>query len=133
MGPSEMIRRIEAVENAGIAAAAIPLMTEDVVFMVPTAPVLCGRDTVVEFIGRNFGWLLERYERRIGYVSDEVRECGDVAFDRGRFTFTCTPKEGGVPEVNSGKYLFVYERDRAGSWRISRAIQSLDEIGDDEG
>jgi uncharacterized protein (TIGR02246 family) len=127
MSPHDMIRRIEAAENSGDADASGRLLTDDVVFMVPNAPTIQGREPVVEFIRKVFAWVLERYDQHIAYTSEEIRVLEGVAFDRGTFVFTCTPKGGGAAEVNSGKYLFVYERGSDGEWRVSRAIESLDD------
>jgi ketosteroid isomerase-like protein len=76
--------------------------------------------------------LLERFNRRITYVSAEVRVIGDFAFDRGSFWLTVSPKTGGETTRETGKYLFLYSRATDGSWKIARAIVSLDEKDVDE-
>ena len=69
------------------------------------------------------------------FVDDSAEVCslGDVAFDRGTFSFTFEWKDGRKKAViEAGKYLWMYSRDVAGAWRVWRAIVSLDQRHDEE-
>ena len=119
---------LQAAENAGDHDAAAGLLSEDAVLMVPDFPVQEGRLTCREFLRDVMGWLAERFDRRIHYDSAETVVDGDVAFDRGTFSFTVTPRSGGETTQTTGKYLWILRRsEERGGWRVSRLIVARDE------
>ena len=120
---------VEAAENAGDASAAAMLLADDAVLMVPDFPVQEGRDACVRFMRDVMAWLTSRFDRRIAYVSAEVAVLGDMAFDRGTFAFTVSPKSGGDIDHVTGKYFWLLRRTAA-SWRIARLIVSRDDATD---
>jgi uncharacterized protein (TIGR02246 family) len=122
-----LLRRIEAVENACNADEFANMLAEDAVLMVPNQPVQEGKAACVSFAADVMSGLLKEFERRIVYVSAEVRALGDYGFDRGSFSFTLTPKSGGETSRETGKYFFLYSRAQDGSWKIARAIVNLDD------
>jgi len=122
-----MLRRIEAAENAGNSADVEAMLADDAVIMVPSGPVQEGKAACASFVAAIMADLLQRFVRRITYVSAEIRVLGDYAFDRGSFSFTVAPKSGGDTSRETGKYLFLYSRTADGSWKIARAIVNLDE------
>jgi len=123
----DILRRIESAENAGCADDIAEMMADDAVMMVPSQPVQEGKAACAGFVREMLGGVLAQFNRRITYVSAEVRIIGEFAFDRGSFSFTCSPKSGGESTQETGKYLFLYSRGTAGSWKIARAIVNLDE------
>jgi len=122
----EILRRIEAAENAGDATAMIDLLAEDAVIMAPDQPVQEGKAACAAFLTDVIASLFEQFDRRIAYVSAEVRVIGEYAFDRGSFAFSVAPRSGGDTSRETGKYLFLYSRAADGSWKIARAIVNLD-------
>lgn len=122
-----ILRRLESAENAGDAETIVDYIADDAVIMVPDQPVMEGKTVCAEFLRGMLGWMIESLDRHITYVSAEVRVIGDCAFDRGTFSFTATPKAGGATTHAHGKYLWLYSRDPAGSWKVARSIMSLDE------
>jgi uncharacterized protein (TIGR02246 family) len=122
-----ILRRLEVAENAGHADDIGQMLAEDAVIMVPDLPIQEGKAACAGFVREVLAGLLERFNRRITYVSAEVRVIGDFAFDRGSFWLTVSPKSGGETTRETGKYLFLYSRASDGSWKIARAIVSLDE------
>jgi uncharacterized protein (TIGR02246 family) len=120
-------RRLEASENANDAAATGELLTDDAVLMVPDFPVQEGKAACVAFMDGVLDWVLERFDRRIAYLSSEVAFAGDAAFDRGSFAFTVTPKSGGPGSRVTGKYLWLLRRDVEARWKVSRIIISRDD------
>lgn len=52
----------------------------------------------------------------------EAEVAGDLAFARGRYVITVTPKAGGEPTRYRGKYMHILKRQPEGSWKIYRAI-----------
>jgi uncharacterized protein (TIGR02246 family) len=118
---------LQSAENASDPDAAAALLTDDAVLMVPDFPVREGRAACLAFLRDVMGWLAENFVRQIRYDSAEVAVDGDVAFDRGTFSFTCTPRSGGETSETKGKYLWILRRSATGSWMVSRAIVSRDE------
>jgi ketosteroid isomerase-like protein len=108
------------------------MLAEDAVIMVPNQPVQEGRAACARFVEDVMAGLLEQFDRRIVYVSAEVRVIGDCGFDRGSFTFTVAPRSGGTTSRETGKYLFLYSRAVDGSWKIARAIVNVDDHDGDE-
>jgi uncharacterized protein (TIGR02246 family) len=127
-------RLLQAAENAGDADAAAALMTDDVVVMVPDFEAQEGKAACVAFLRDVLGWLFEHFERRITYTSAEVSVIGGIAFDRGTFTFTTTPRAGGTTTETTGKYLWLLRRID-GEWKVARMIVCRDGEGgtDDAG
>ncbi len=128
----EIRERLEAAENAGDADYFVEMMAEDAVIMAPDQPVQEGKTACASFVREVLAGLLETFNRQIRYVSAEVRVIGDVAFDRGTFSFTVSPKAGGETVQETGKYLWIHSRASDGSWRVARAIVSLDQRVDDQ-
>ena len=122
----DILRRIEAAENTGNSTAMIDLLAEDAVIMAPDQPVQEGKAACAAFLTDVIASLFEQFDRRIAYVSAEVRVIGEYAFDRGSFAFTVAPRSGGDTSREIGKYLFLYSRAADGSWKIARAIVNLD-------
>ncbi len=124
----EIHDRLEAAENDGNAGYIGEMMAEDAVIMVPNFDVQQGRADCARFIGDLLPELLAHFDRRIIYVSDEMRVIGDgIAFDRGRFRFTAVPRSGGDATEATGKYFWLYSSAPGDSWKLSRLIHSLDE------
>jgi ketosteroid isomerase-like protein len=118
---------LEAAENAGDADAAAAHFTDDIVLMVPDFPVQEGKAACLEFLRDLMGWLLAQYDRHITYVSAEAAIAGDMAFDRGTFSFTVTPRSGGEPTHVTGKYLWLLARTASQPWRVARLIVCRDD------
>ena len=118
---------IGVAENGGDADAAAALLTEDAVLMVPDFPVQEGRVACACFMRDVMGWVMSRFDRHITYVSAEVVVIGDMAFDRGTFSFTVSPRSGGDSALVTGKYLWLLRRTPAEPWRIARLIVSRDD------
>jgi uncharacterized protein (TIGR02246 family) len=123
----DILRRIEVSENIGNSSQIAEMLADDAVIMVPNQPVQEGKAACARFVAAVMAGLLEQFDRRIIYVSAEVRVIGDCGFDRGTFTFTVAPRSGGKTSRETGKYLFLYTRAADGSWRIARAIVNLDD------
>jgi uncharacterized protein (TIGR02246 family) len=124
---ADILRRVETAENAGDSDEIGKMLAEDAVIMVPNQPVQEGKTACAAFVRDVLTGLLKEFDRRITYVSAEIHVIGDVAFDRGSFSFTVSPKSGGDATQETGKYLFLYLRATDRSWRIARVIVNLDE------
>ena len=127
----EIRGRLSAAENAYDAEIFVRLMAEDVVVMVPDFPVQEGKAPSARFIRGVTAFYRETADRHITYESAEVCVIGDVAFDRGTFSFTFASRDGHDTAVETGKYLWMYRRDAKGAWKMWRMIVSLDQREDE--
>jgi ketosteroid isomerase-like protein len=126
---SEIRERLTAAENAGDPEPICAAMADDVVLMVPNAPVQEGRAACAIFLRELLPSLLREFERHITYTSAETRVLGESAYDRGTFKFSAAPRAGGPSEMSTGKYFFLYARSDE-TWKMSRVIVCLDERPD---
>ena len=69
--------------------------------------------------------MFAKYDTHIDGITDEVRVSGDMAFDRGHYTITLTPKGGGTTVVHKGHFLEVWER-KDGVWKVQRLMDTSD-------
>ena len=119
--------QLQAAENAFDADPIVQLMADDMVLMVPNEPVQEGKPACAAFVRRILAEQQAWFDRVISYVSEEVAIRGEVAFDRGSFSFTVVVKHDGRRSEPTGKYFWMYARDRDGGWKLARAILSLDD------
>ena len=119
--------RMEAAENAGDPEPIIDVLADDAVIIVPTFPVSTGRIACAAFLRDLLPKLVETFDRRVSYVSDDLDVRGDLAIDRGLFSFTVRRRAGGAATVERGKYVFISRKDASSNWQLWRAIATLDE------
>ena len=103
---------------AGITAAILPLMTDDVVFLV------AGR---APFGKEEFAAGQESLSSHRIVATSDVREVvisGDLAYARTHLTVTMTPIAGGPPVRRSGPTLSIFRRVD-GRWLLSRDANLL--------
>jgi uncharacterized protein (TIGR02246 family) len=92
---------------------------DDAVQMPPNAPPNVGKDEIQAFCGA----FLSAFGAEFSLAPEEVQIAGaDWAFERGTYTITLTPKGGGEPIPDAGKYITVYQRQPDGSWAMARDI-----------
>jgi len=109
--------------NNGDAEAWVACFTDDGVQMPPHFATNVGKAAVR-------GWsqgFLSLFGCRFSLSVDEVRVASDWAFERGRYTIALTPKAGGGPMNDSGKYITIYQCQSDGSWKIARDIWNSDQ------
>jgi len=112
----------DATLKAGDLDSWMSLYTDDAVRMPPNMPALVGKDAIRNF----YQPILEQYVIDINETCEEVIVCGDWAFIRGTYTYTMTPKVGGDPSLDSGKWIALHKRQSDGSWNIYRNIFNSD-------
>lgn len=100
----------------GDVAAILPLMTDDVVFMVPGQPPMMGRDSFAE------GMHAMAHTHRVmpDSVVEEVAVSGDMAYSRTRLEIRIEPVGGGVAVRRAGYTLSVFRRGTDGRWQLAR-------------
>jgi ketosteroid isomerase-like protein len=107
-----------AAESAGSVDQFRGFFTDDLVMMGPNEPLVIGGDSVAALMRVFHG----KYGVQVKYDSQEIVVFGDWAFDRGTERYTLTPKAGGAPITKSGNYLYLYQRQKDGSWKQSRVM-----------
>jgi len=110
--------QFQAAECAGSVDKFRSFFTDDLVMMGPDKPPVIGGDSVAALM-RVFH---NSFVVQVEYNSQEIVAFGDWGFDRGTEQYTLTPKAGGAPIKKSGNYLYVYQRQKDGSWKQSRVI-----------
>ena len=125
-----MLRRLEDAENNHTPDVMVDMLAEDAVIMVPDFDVQEGRTACAQFLREIDTFLAGAFDRRIHYVSAEVRVVGELAFDRGSFSFAVFLRDTIEARINRGKYLLLYTRAAQGRWQLSRGIVSRDEPED---
>ena len=94
--------------------ALVALHTGDAIRMPPNAPPVIGK----EAIRASFQATFEQFAGKITLSLEEVEFAGDRAFVRGASPVTLTPKAGGEPLQDDGKYVSIRKRQPDGSWKI---------------
>ncbi len=101
------------------AAALGQLVTNDVVLMPPHQPAVSGRQGVVN-------WFTDvvKHARTVavGVPEREVVVAGDVAIERGSFTWTVVPTGAASNVEDRGNFLAIWQRQADGSWKLMRNI-----------
>jgi len=92
----------------------ISLWEDDGIQMPPDAPAVFGKEQILVVNERKF----EPFEVNMTINNEEVRIDGDLAFSRGAYTASLTPKAGGDTVNLIGKYLTILKKQTDSSWRI---------------
>jgi uncharacterized protein (TIGR02246 family) len=109
--------------NRGDVDAWASAFADDGVQMPPNAPANVGRDSIRAWSGG----LLSAFSVEFALAPEEVQVAGDDwAFERGDFEIALTPKGGGEPMRDAGKYITVYQQQPDGRWAMARDIWNSD-------
>ncbi len=110
-------KHVVAVNTKDIAANMADF-TDDLVYLPPDQPPVYGKDSLTAFVEAFYA----EFDIEIEMTSREVVIAGEWAFDWGIVTGVVVPLEGGEETVLDWKYLYVYQRQPDGSWKIARDI-----------
>lgn len=104
--------------NASNVEAIFAGMTEGVVYLAPGQPPVLGRDALRKVMEPFYG----SNDAQVSMRAEETVVAGDWAWEWGHFSGSIRPK--GVAQATSfeGKYFYIYQRQRDGSWKIARDI-----------
>jgi uncharacterized protein (TIGR02246 family) len=93
---------------------------DDVISLPPDQPALFGKDAVRSM------WenLLTDFAVEVLVSIDEVAVAGPWAYERGTFEMKLSPRGGGAPIEDRGKYLDILHWQADGSWKYSRVSWS---------
>ncbi len=110
--------------NGGDIAALSALTDEDHIMIPPDRPPVMGKAANDAANGRAFQQF--KYDER--WMPLETVVDGNLAYQRGTFTVTASPKSGGGPTRNTrGNFLRIYRRQPDGSWWMTRDMFSSDQ------
>jgi len=101
--------------NAGDLDNFLSIWDDNATRMEPDNPSFIGKDNVKKFFEPSFG----AFNINVAiYGEIETQISGDMAFSRGTYILSLTPKEGGPKTTIDGKWLDILKRQADGSWKI---------------
>jgi uncharacterized protein (TIGR02246 family) len=106
--------------NANDPAAVAALHTEDATLLPNHQPKLDGREAIQSWYEAMF----KDNSAKIAIATEETQVAGNWAYDRGTVQMSMSPKAGGKPVEESGKYLVILKRQTGGSWRVHRDMDN---------
>ena len=110
--------RYVAINNAGDFDSFGTSWTEDVVWLPPDAPVVIGKEAILDYARPFF----ELYSIHQEITVEEIKVSGRIAFARSSNSEKYSPKgEGGAIETKF-KAIFIFQRKNDGTWISSHAI-----------
>ena len=94
---------------------------DDAVLMPPNFPPFRGLDAIRQF----WSGLLGQGQIDATVAPDRVIQSGDLAVEIGRYNLRITPKGGGAPVEDNGKFTLTWQR-RNGQWKAIYDIFNSD-------
>lgn len=100
----------------------LDMLTDDVVFMAPNAPIMVGKDELRAWATP----YLDAYT--VGWEKTELELVvnGDWAYSLYSYREDDTPKAGGPRLQDTGKGIIIYHYDIDGVWRVARDAWNSD-------
>jgi len=89
------------------------------VLMPPHAQPVAGREAVVDWFA---GVVEQARTTAVAVPQREVTVAGDLAIERGVFTWKVAPTLGGSEIEDRGNFLAIWQKQPDGSWKLSRNI-----------
>ena len=109
--------------NSGDLNQWLGTLTDDVVCLPPDQRMVSGKKAVRPWIKKTF---FDPFEMKFNFSFDELEVFGSLAFARGRYTLSLTPKTGGSTTKIRGKFIDIFRRQSDGSWKFARIIWNSD-------
>jgi ketosteroid isomerase-like protein len=100
--------------NEGDAATLIALTVDNHIMMMPNQPVIAGKANLDAASRR----MAEQFQIRETWQPLETVIDSKLAYQRGTFSTTITPKAGGPSRTTDGKFLRIYRRLDDGAWTM---------------
>ncbi len=112
---NELVNQYGGAVSAGDLDLYISLWVDNGIQMAPNAPAVIGK----EQIRAKNEFMFADFILKMDVTNKEIKVDGDLAFARGTYTVSLTPKEGGETINFDGKYLSILERQADGSWKFA--------------
>lgn len=100
--------------NDGDADTLIAMTVDDHLMMMPNQPIVAGKAKLDAASRR----MAEQFKIHETWQPLETVIDGRLAYQRGTFSTTVTPKAGGPARTTDGKFLRIYRRQDDGSWTM---------------
>jgi uncharacterized protein (TIGR02246 family) len=111
----ELVQTCQQASMAGDIARILPLMAEDVVFMVCGHPPMRGRDAFAQAFRTMKDFRMEARSE-----IQEIEVSGDLGYCWNHISVAVTRPQGGAPMRRSGYALSVLRKQPDGAWIIIR-------------
>ena len=108
--------------NSSDAQKIVDGYTADAITLPAHHAQIVGKDAILAY-NRDF---FSQMSGHISLKAEETKTAGDWGFDRGTYTMTVTPKAGGAPMNDQGKYIVIIQKQSDGSWKLTRDIDNSD-------
>ena len=95
------------------------LVTDDVVLMPPHGEPIVGRHAVVEWFANV---VRQARTKDVNVTQREVMVAGDLAIERGSFTWKVAPAGRTSDVEDRGNFVAIWKRQSDGSWKTLRNI-----------
>jgi len=101
----------------------ISLWADDAIRLEANSPAILGK----EQIRNHFKGFFDHFIQNVAIHGEtEIQVSGNMAFSRGDFTVSLTPKAGGPSTTLNGKWMDILKRQSDGSWKIYRDCIVMD-------
>ena len=104
--------------NAGDIVKVLEYYTDDLIKIRQGAPPETKSETAPRVAA-----VFAKFRSRVDVVNDEIRTSGDMAYTRGSFRVTLTPKAGGESQVIERRYLEIWRKEQ-GRWLVARTMDN---------
>jgi uncharacterized protein (TIGR02246 family) len=108
---------VDAVDASNVEAI-LAGMTDGVVYLAPGQPPVLGRDALRKVMEPFYG----SNDAQVSMRAEETVVADDWAWEWGHLSGSIRPKSVTQATAFEGKYLYIYQRQRDGSWKIARDI-----------
>jgi uncharacterized protein (TIGR02246 family) len=104
--------------NEGNLERVLAYYTEDLIKVRQGGPAETKAETAKRVAG-----VFDKFRSRVDVNNDEIRVSGEMAYTRGSFRVTLTPKAGGETQVIERRYLEIWRKEN-GRWRVARTMDN---------
>lgn len=112
---NELYNQYCSYANAGELDNFISLWMDNGIRMEPDRPSIIGKENIRKYFEIPF----ELFSTNVSIYGDtEIQVNNDMAFGRGTYTLSLTPKDGGPTTTIDGKWIDILKRQADGSWKI---------------
>ena len=101
--------------NAGDAEGIGNLYTDDAVSQSNHRPTDHGKAAIIASNRATFAQM----SFRVDITPDETKTVGNLGMDRGTYRMTITPKAGGAPMNDEGRYIVLLAKGTDGKWKVT--------------
>ncbi|WP_434131847.1 YybH family protein [Methylocaldum sp. GT1BB] len=117
----ELITTWHRATASGQVSEILPLMSEDVVFLVAGQAPMCGRQAFEQ----GFRNVLQTHRLHVEGEIREIEISENWVYCWSCLSVTVTPRNGGVPVQRTGDTLTILRKGADGAWRVFRDANLL--------